>query len=381
MSAGPLPASARACASCVRRSWLLSRLSATLEYYCGDRARLFELLKLNDEELVRAIAGGRRSELTDALARFDVRDLPSSCGVDAVCRHDPGYPATLRDDGAPRMLNVAGGVQRLRVLTTAPTVAIVGSSRATDYGMEMARGLARGLAVSGVTVAGEISDGIAVASLAGALEAGGGTVTVMPGGLDVACPARRRSLYTRGGQAGCAVTELPAGCRPRRWTQAADVRILARLAELTVVVEANDSPRELAGALLARALGRTVAAVPGRVTSHASAGTHALLMAGASLVRGPTDVLELLCGVNAQSARAPAPPIDARAGLDPRLRATLDRVGAGSDTPEKLAGIGEDATETLLALSELELMGLLARGDGGRYVPRYATAEERLTVY
>ncbi len=380
MSAGPLPASSQACESCVRRGWLLSALSATLEYQCGDRGRLFELLKLGDEELVRAVGGRRRRELTAALARFDVRDVPSSCGAEAVCHHASAYPAGLRDAGAPRMLNVGGGVERLRVLTSAPTAAIIGSSRASDYGMEMAKALARGLAASGVTLAGELSDGIAVAALAGALEAGGRTVTVMPGGLDVACPARRRSLLRRTGQAGCAVAELPAGCRPRRWTQAAGERILARMAELTVVVEARDSPRELAGALAARALGRTVAAVPGRVTSHASAGTHALLMAGAHLVRGPTDALELLCGVNPETAAATAPRPRAPVALEPRLRAALELVGAGRDTPAKLTGSGEDPTEMLLAVSELELMGLLARGDGGRYVPRYATAESRSTV-
>lgn len=267
------------------------------------------------------------------------------------------------------MLNVAGGLERLRALTRAPTVAIVGSTRASDYGMEIAKSLARGLAVAGVTVASGLSDGIAVGALAGALEVGGRTIAVLPGGLDVACPVRRRSLYRRSTQAGCGVAELPCGCEPRRWTHAAGERILARLAELTVVVEAEDSPSELAGASIARVLGRAVAAVPGRVTSRASSGAHALLMNGAHLIRGPADALDLLGGADSQAVSGPA---DALAGLEPRLRDTLERVGAGSDTPDKLAGSGEDAGSTLLALSELELLGLLARGDGGRYVPRNA---------
>jgi predicted Rossmann fold nucleotide-binding protein DprA/Smf involved in DNA uptake len=104
------------------------------------------------------------------------------------------------------------------------------------------------------------------------------------------------------------------------------------------------------------------------VTSRASSGTHALLMNGAHLVRGPADALELLHGAGAQ---APGGPADACAGLEPRLRDTLEQVGAGRDTPDKLASAGEDAGVTLLALSELELLGLLTRGDGGRYVPRH----------
>jgi DNA processing protein len=266
------------------------------------------------------------------------------------------------------MLNVAGGTRRLGDLMTAPTAAIVGSVRATDYGMEMAKSLARGLAASGVTIISELADGIAVAAQAGALEVAGGTVAVMPGGLDVACPAKRRSLYERVRHRGCAVAELPCGCTPRRWGQIAGERILARLARLTVVVEAHDTPGELAGARIAKALGSVVAAVPGRVTSPASGGPHTLLMGGAHLVRGPADALELLCGPDAPTPPPPAP----QAELEPRLKAMFDRVGAGRDTPERLTNDGQDAGEVLLALSELELMGLLARGDGGRYVPRDA---------
>ena len=127
----------------------------------------------------------------------------------------------------------------------------------------------------------------------------------------------------------------------------------------------RDSPAELAGARIARALGRTVAAVPGRVTSPASSGTHALLMDGAQLVRDAADVLALLQGgVEPRRRRRGARP----ASLEPRLRHTLESVGGGRDTPDKLAAAGTDAGEVLLRLSELELMGLLARGDGGRYV-------------
>jgi len=69
------------------------------------------------------------------------------------------------------------------------------------------------------------------------------------------------------------------------------------------------------------------------------------------------------------------PASEPHSGLEPRLKATLDGVGSGLDTPDKLARAGVDATDVLLALSELELMGLLARGDGGRYLPRQGLSE------
>jgi predicted Rossmann fold nucleotide-binding protein DprA/Smf involved in DNA uptake len=92
-----------------------------------------------------------------------------------------------------------------------------------------------------------------------------------------------------------------------------------------------------------------------------------LLIAGAHLVREPADVLELLYGVRAPVAEGSR---GARPELEPRLRSVLESVGAGRDTPDKLTASRKDATEVLLALTELELMGLLGRGDGGRYVPR-----------
>jgi DNA processing protein len=166
---------------------------------------------------------------------------------------------------------------------------------------------------------------------------------------------------------GCAVSELPDGCPGRRWGPVAAERAIARLATVTVVVEAGGQPRELAGALIARATGGTLAALPGRVTSPGARGTNALLMDGAQLVRGVKDILDLL---PARAARASCGAVRERAELEPHLVELLERVGDGIDTPEKLIGGASNAGEVLLALTELELMSLLGRGEGGRYVPR-----------
>jgi DNA processing protein len=366
-----------ACRECVRRSWLLSKLSARLDYSSRDAHRLLELLALDDEQLIAAIAGRWRGDLTERWERFEVDELNAAPDVETVCEHGRDFPHALRDRagapsdriGLPRMLHVVGGVDRLAALTSGRTVAIVGTRRPTDYGMEMARSLARGLAASGVTVLSGLANGIAAAAHAGALEADGPTATVMAGGVDVVKPASRRSLYERVTASGCAVAELPCGFQERRWCDPARARTVAELATLTIVVEADEGPHELIGARAARALGRTVAAVPGRVTSPVSRGSNGLLMSGAPMVRGPGDALDLLYGLVAHDLGAPGP-----ARLEPRLQAMLEQVGAGRDTPGKLTSHGEDPHETMLALSELELMGLLGRGDGGRYVPRESLA-------
>jgi DNA processing protein len=371
-----------ACVQCLRRSWLLSTLSGALDCCARDRERLIELLALQDETLIAAVAGRRRKELRTDYARFGgdgVAMETGEPGVETVCRHRRGYPRALDGAHAPHMLELAGGTDRFAELASAPAVALLGSRRASDYGIEMARSLARGLAASGVTVLACFADGIAAAAHAGALDAHAGSVAVMGGGLAVACPARRRALYQRVIDAGCAISELPARCPGRRWGQLASERTVAALADVAVLVEAHDTAEELFAARVAGELGRAVAALPGRVTSALSCGTHALLLDGAHLVRGAQDVLELLYAREGSSARSsPHPPAartaepeQARAlGLRRELRTVLARVGAGCDTPDSLAHGEADAGEVLLALSELELMGLLVRGDGGRYLPR-----------
>jgi DNA processing protein len=285
--------------------------------------------------------------------------------VEAICRHNPRFPMALAlAPGAPRVLYVAGGVERLQHLLREPTVAIVGSRKATDYGMETARGLARGLAASGVTVLSALAEGIPVAAHLGALEVDGPTVTVMRDGVDVCYPASCRALYERVREVGCAVSELPCGCRARRWSHVIRTRIVVGMAQMVIVVEAEEQPVALAPARMAEALGRTVAAVPGRVSSPMSQGPHALLAQGAHLVRGAQDALDALYGVGAKQAPAQKIPLTAP------LRVVLEQVGGGRDTLAKLLAAGGDSEETIVALAELELSGALVRGDGGRYLPR-----------
>jgi DNA processing protein len=371
-----------ACARCVRRSWLLAELSGPLDYCARDRGRLIELLALADEDLLKAVAGRRAPELRARYERFDCEEPSRRPGAVALCCHDHRYPLTLRGRASPHMLEVAGGTERLAQLTAEPVVAILGSRAASDYGMEMARSLARGLSASGVTVTAALTDGIAVAAHAGALDADSASIAVMGSGLSVSPPKRRRALYERVRHDGCAVSELPRDCSGRRWGQLAAERILVELASLTVLVEAQSTPAELAGARMAQALGRTLAAIPGRVTSPLARGPHALLMHGAKLIRGPQDALELLyphstSRAGAQPARAPQDESKLGRGLRRSLSAMLERVGSGCDTPDKLTSAGADPAEVLLALSELELLGLLTRGDGGRYVLRDPLPERR----
>ena len=137
-------------------------------------------------------------------------------------------------------------------------------------------------------------------------------VAVLAGGPDVPYPWTNRRLYERIRAGGVVLSELPPGQRAYRWAFPARNRIMAGLAAITVVVEAADPSGSLITSVFAADLGRTVAAVPGRITSRFSAGSNKLLVEGARIVtsrpgpagRAPRRGLE---GAGLAACRGPRP--------------------------------------------------------------------------
>jgi DNA processing protein len=353
----------RACQRCLARSWLIERLSGPLDRVGAD---LEAALALPAEELIAAVAGRRQAEVVQELQRLDTAQLrarSTAAGVELICSCDPCYPQRLLSlDAPPAVLHAVGGLDRALTLLDNDAVAIVGARRASGYGLEVARSLARGLATAGVTVLSGMALGIDSAAHAGALAALGPTVAVLPGGADRPYPASRRALYTRIAATGAAVSELPAGASVRHWSPLARNRIIAALAELTIVVEAAERSGALLTASRASALGRRLAAVPGRVTSPLAAGPNGLIRAGATLVTSAQDVLDELFGQGVvQSAKSVRPPLTAP------LERLLEAIGAGHDTFAGLARAGFPADRLLADVSVLELMGYVRREAGGRF--------------
>jgi DNA processing protein len=358
-----------ACDSCLRRAWLVARLSAHIEHAWLGRRPLPDVLALPDGDLVEALAGGLLDQVRAEYERFDAALARRRCderSIAAICRCNRRYPARLRDlRDAPAVLHVAGDVARFERWVAGDCVSIVGARRATPYGIERARALARGIASVGVCVVSGLALGVDSAAHLGALEAGGSTVAVLAGGPERAYPASKRHLHRRLIAAGAVVSEMPPGTVARRWGFPARNRIIAALSQLTVVVEAGARSGSLITAMQALDLGRDVAAVPGLVTSPLAAGANGLIADGARLVRGPEDVIELLFGAGGPVLE----PVGKVAGLPEDLRELLERVGSGQDTVAALAG-GETGVDAVLAgLAQLELRGLVRRVAGGRYAP------------
>jgi DNA processing protein len=359
---------ARACDGCVRRSWLLAHLGGHLQHH---RRRIGELLALSDDELIEAVGGRAASEIRAAFAAFDAAALHrrvEGARLETLCRCGPDYPRPLCDlDAPPAVLYVAGGRERFAALLEGDPVAIVGSRRASDYGLEVGRQLGRSLATSGVTVISGMAFGIDSAAHEGVLEVSdpegqAPTVAVLPGSAARAYPRAKRHLHRRLVAAGVAVSELPPGTRVWRWAFPARNRIIAALAAVTVVVEAGTRSGSLVTADFAQQLGRTVGAVPGRVTAAQAAGANDLLARGALVIRDAQDVLDALYGAGAAvAARAVrAPPAAPLASL-------LSGLAAGEEAASAIRSAGLDPQSGVAALAELELEGWVRRGAGGGY--------------
>ncbi len=362
--------SAAACERCLRRGWLLARLSPLLDRVAPDRARLLALLDLHDDELIDALAGRSRDETHSAHRKLEP---PASLdrAVQTTCVHRSQHPRALARQ--PSMLYVLGSVGRLRELSDAPVVAVLGSERSTDYGAQMAASIARELSACGVTVASYAAKGTGNAAQQAALQTGSRAVALYGDGFALACRGPARSFLSQLTRDGCAVSELPGDADGRRWGRAAAERLAVQLAQVVVVVDGAETARDLAAAHRARELGRRVAAVPGRASSQQAGAPLALLREGASLVTGAADVLELLEPPARPDGVSPRAPV----GLEPLQRALLTDVGCGCDSAEALSRHREEPLEEiLLALTQLELIGFLARGRGGRYVPTAATPRE-----
>ena len=279
-----------------------------------------------------------------------------------MCRCGAAYPDPVRElADPPAVLHVLGDPA---ALSTVHTAAVVGARRASPYGIDVARAIGRGLSSARVTVVSGLALGIDSAAHEGALEHPACTVGVLAGSAHVPYPQRSRHIHAAVARRGAIVSELPPGASVFRWCFVARNRIIAALSTTTVVVQAASRSGSLTTADFAAELGRTVAAVPGPVTSRLSDGTHTLIQAGAPLVTGADDVLELVATATGHPIQRPQV---IPAPLDPPLDALLTAIENGSGTLSELASTGSEARTALAGLGELERRGLVRRGFAGRW--------------
>jgi DNA processing protein len=250
--------------------------------------------------------------------------------------HDPPERLYLRGAGDPELLSQTA-------------VAIVGARACSPYGRQVARMLGRELGAAGLVVVSGMARGVDGEAHRGALDAEGLTVAVLGCGIDRDYPATHASLASAIAERSLLVSEYEPGVEPLPFRFPARNRIIAGLCVATIVVEAREKSGALITADFALEEGREVFAVPGEITSSLSAGTNALLRLGATPLTAVTDVLEPL-GIERPEPKAR------------ESHPLLELMPASAD--ELVRASGMEAHQVAAALSELELMGLAAEGDG-----------------
>ena len=267
------------------------------------------------------------------------------------------------DGVAPLALWALGGAPADEVAFRA--AAVVGTRAATAYGEHVAADLSEGLCERGIAVVSGGAFGIDGAAHRAALAADGCTVAVLAGGPDVPYPAGHSALLHRIHTAGLLVSEYPPGIRPARHRFLVRNRLVAALSGATVVVEAGLRSGAANTAAWARALGRVVCAVPGPVTSSASAGCHALIRGGAELVTRAEEIIEIVgrAGELADKQEQPSSALDDLTDIGKRVYEALPARGVRS-VDELSIEAGLPVAQLQGQLTLLELAGLAVRDDG-----------------
>lgn len=282
----------------------------------------------------------------------------------------PGGPVD-RDTDPPLAIWVRGAAPLDEAFGR--SVAVVGARAATGYGTHVATELGYGLAERGWTVVSGGAFGIDTAAHRAALSAGGLTAAVLACGVDRPYPVGNMSLFERLLDEGLLVSEWPAGAAPHRHRFLIRNRVIAAATRGTVVVEAagRSGARQTLGR--ARRLGRSAMAVPGPVTSHASAGCHEeLRRLDTRLVTNVAEILEEVGRIG--DDLAPATPTAQRPHdrLDPLSAQVLDAVLPGrTRTAEEIAAAaGVTAREARRSLPFLVNGGFVAPHEGGYRLAR-----------
>ena len=268
----------------------------------NDRMKAVLLQHFSDpEEIYYADSGafdhieGLSPEAKDALRDKDL--IPAEEILDACRRlqlhiltwQDAAYPNRLKNIPDPPVLLYYKG--QLPDFDALPVIGVVGTRKASAYGLTTAKRMGYQIAKCGGAVVSGMAYGIDGMAMSGALTAGGITVGVLGCGADIVYPVSNRALFRDVEAYGCILSEFPPGYPPSKWTFPKRNRIISGLCNGVLVVEAPEKSGSLITARLAAEQGRDVFAVPGNIDMPSFVGSNRLLRDGAIMVSSGWDIL------------------------------------------------------------------------------------------
>ncbi len=340
-------------------------------------------------EIVGKALAQRISQYSEVVDLNQQLRLMDEYQVHLTTLDDPDYPLRLAEIYDPPLALFCRGELHQRDQFA---IALVGTRRATPYGIRMAEKIARELANRGITVISGMAAGIDTAAHRGALDAGGRTIAVLGCGVNVVYPKSNAELMHDIIQQGCVLSQFPMDSPPARTHFPVRNRIISGMSMGTVVVQAPIKSGALITAHTALEQGREVFAIPGEIGIHNSAGPHSLIRDGAKLIETADDILAELnvpdeLHVSAvklpEASPTPTPPKAndvPNVPPMPRAHASVSNdvekdilsvlQSNGSYVDEIAAACRISVAEALSTLTILELKGTVRQFSGKRFAPR-----------
>ncbi|MBF0517222.1 MAG: DNA-protecting protein DprA [Nitrospirae bacterium] len=323
------------------------------------RATLRDLLQVEGIGKARAqgVVNFKAWEATEK-----VIELCEQTGIRILYYKDADYPPLLKEiPDHPLILFVKGQLRpEYRY-----AIAIVGTRKASHYGISVTERFTEQLTSMGFTIISGMARGIDTAAHKKAIQNNGNTIAVLGCGVDVVYPPESAWLYKRIVEEGAVVSEFLPGTKPLRENFPVRNRLISGLSLGVLVVEASQKSGALITAEFALDQGREVFAVPGNVMSSSFAGTHSLIQKGAKLVQSADDIVEELRHILKGFVKAAKKPEIALDEEEQRLCAQISHEPIHIDEIIRNSGVASNDVLTLLL--GLEIKGVVKQIDGKKF--------------
>ena len=297
-----------------------------------NKRQLLETFR-DPEEIFLAKSDSLPHEIAKALENKDLSEakaIQKTCArqnISILTYGDEAYPEMLRTlEDPPLVLYYQGTLPDWQAQ---PLIGVVGTRKASPYGLHTARLLSAQIAACGGMVVSGAAAGVDAASMEGALETGKPVVGILGGGVDVVYPAKNRELYRKTRENGCLISEYPPGSRPFGGNFLQRNRIISGISDGVLVVEAPARSGALSTANHAFSQGRDLFAVPGNVGVESCEGSNGLLQEGAYAALSGWDVVKIYEPLYPDTVKY------RQIDLQKRPQAPLPKVAQQAEMPEK----------------------------------------------
>jgi len=343
------------------------KIKRLIEYF-GDFSRIF---KASTVELQKIEGIGK--QLSNSIKNWkDLLNLKKECNliekynIKIVTYTDPSYPKLLKEIYDPPIVLYTKG----KIYLNNNNIAIVGSRKASNYGLNTAKHLAEQLSNNGFTVVSGFARGIDTAAHRGAISGTGGTIAVFGNGIDRIYPPENYNFMEEMLENGTIISEFPLGTPPYKQNFPRRNRIISGMSLGVVVVEATKYSGSLITARMAAEQGREVFSVPGRIDTVSSLGANVLIKNGAKLVGGVEDIIEEFINfANIEKIDLFDQSNKGKQNIDSKKQKIYDCLNNEEMVVDELVNTtGFSINEILSNLTELELKGLVRRLPGNKYI-------------